>query len=73
MEIVYIDLHFLINLLADYLLCLTAGRFCGLVLRRRRYFFAAFIGAVYSAAVLLPGLEALSSPFFKLLCAVLMG
>lgn len=73
MEIIYIDLHFLINLLADYLLCLTAGRFCGLVLRRRRYFFAALAGAVYSVCVLLPGFEFLASPLFKLLFAVLMG
>ena len=73
MEIIYIDLHFLINLLADYLLCLTAGRFCGLILRRRRYFFAALLGAAYSVAVLLPGFEPLSSPPSKLLCALLMG
>lgn len=73
MEIIYIDLHFLINLLADYLLCLTTGRFCGLVLRRRRYFFAALLGAAYSAAVLFPRLHFLASPMCKLLCMLIMG
>ena len=36
MEIIYVDRFFLLNLLADYLLCLVSARLCGLVLRRRR-------------------------------------
>lgn len=73
MEIIYIDLHFLINLLADYLLCLGCARFCGLHLKRIRYFMAALLGAAYSVAVLLPGSEWLGIPAGKLLCALIMG
>jgi len=73
MEIIYIDLHFMINLLADYLLCLACARFNGLRLKRLRYLFAALLGAGYSVAVLLPGLEWLGMSPLKLLCALLMA
>ena len=61
MEIIYVDRFFLLNLLADYLLCLVSARLCGLVLRRRRYLCAALFGALYAVAALLPGLRFLSS------------
>ena len=61
MEIIYVDRLFLLNLLADYLLCLVSARLCGLVLRRRRYLFAALFGAFYAVAALLPGLRLLAS------------
>jgi len=73
MRIIYIDLHFLINLLLDYLLCLAAGRFSGLRLRRGRYLIAAVFGAVYSVLVLLPGFTLLNLPASRLLSALLMG
>lgn len=73
MEIVYIDSYFFLNLLADYLLCLCAGRICGLRLKRTRYFLAALFGAFYAAASLFPGLSTLSLPFFRLAAGLLMG
>ena len=32
MQVIYIDSLFCLSLLTDYLLCLTVGRLCGLVL-----------------------------------------
>ncbi len=73
MEVLYIDELFFLSLLTDYLLCLAAGRLCGLRLRRRRYFFAALLGAAYAGAVFLPGLGPLASPWGKLAAGLLMG
>lgn len=73
MEVIYIDSLFLLNLLIDYLLCLVSARVCGLWLRRGRYVLAAFIGAAYSVAAVLPGLGFLSARWAKLGCATLMG
>lgn len=73
MEVLYIDELFFLSLLTDYLLCLAAGRLCGLRLRRRRYFFAALLGAAYAVAVFLPGLGPLASPWGKLAAGLLMG
>lgn len=55
MRIVYVDLSFCLDLLADYLLCLAAGRSCGLYLKRGRYLLAAVLGAVYSLLVQILG------------------
>lgn len=73
MEIIYLDLHFLLNLLADYLVLLSAARVCSLRLKRLRYLLAAGLGAVYSVLSVLPGFEFLSSTPAKLLCALLMA
>ena len=73
MEVIYLDSLFALNLLADYLLLLYAGRLCSLVLRRRRYLLAALLGAVYAAALYLPGLGFLRLPGWKLLAGAGMG
>lgn len=73
MEIIYIDSLFFLNLITDYLLCLGAGRVCGLRLRRWRYVAAAALGALYAVAVWLPGLSFLSSPLMKLASGLIMG
>ena len=73
MEVIYLDSLFALNLLADYLLLLCAGRLCSLVLRRRRYLLAALLGAVYAAALYLPGLGFLRLPGWKLLVGGGMG
>ena len=57
MKYIYIDSLFVLSIFTDYLLCLAAGRFCGLYLRRWRYLLAALFGAVYSVCVFLPGLS----------------
>lgn len=67
MNVIYLDSLFGLNLLADYLLCLSAGRICGLRLKRGRYALAALLGALYAVAVLLPGLRFLAKPGYKLL------
>jgi len=73
MKYIYIDSLFLLSLFTDYLLCLVAGRFCGLYLRRWRYFLAALFGAVYSVLVFLPGLSFLALPVMELVSAGIIG
>ncbi len=73
MQVIYVDSLFCMSLLTDYLLCLTAGRLCGLVLRRGRYLAAALLGALYSVAVFLPPLVFLSLPAGRLGCGLCMG
>ena len=48
MTVVYIDLLFLLNLIANYLLLLAAGRMVGAVLRRWRIGLGAAAGALYA-------------------------
>lgn len=55
MTVVYIDLLFLLNLIANYLL-LAAGRLAGAALRRWRIGLGAALGALYAALIFLPGL-----------------
>ncbi len=56
MTVVYIDLLFLLNLTANYVLLLAAGRMAGAVLARWRIGLGAALGALYSALIFLPGL-----------------
>ena len=57
MTVVYVDLLFLLNLIANYLLLLAAGRMAGAVLIRWRIGLGAAAGALYAVLVFLPGLE----------------
>lgn len=54
--VVYIDLLFLLNFVANYLLLLGTGRVAGSVLRRWRIALGAAAGAIYAVAVFLPGM-----------------
>ena len=56
MTVVYIDLLFLLNLTANYLLLLAAGRMAGAALARWRIGLGAALGALYAALIFLPGL-----------------
>ena len=71
MTVVYIDLLFLLNLIANYLLLLAAGRMSGAVLRRWRIGLGAAAGALYAVLVFLPGLEWLAFWLCKMACGVL--
>lgn len=73
MKVVYIDSLFFLNLAADYLLCLSAGRICALQLKRWRYFLAALLGALYAVAAVLPGLGLLAAPYLKIPAGLAMG
>ena len=73
MEIIYLDLHFLVNLLADYLIALCAAMVCGLRLKRLRYLLSALVGALYAVAAVLLENSILSSAAFKLIFAFLMA
>lgn len=66
MGTIYADSLFIFNLLADYLLCLAAGRVCGISLKRKRYFLAALFGAACSVLEFVPGFGFISDGIFKL-------
>lgn len=72
MTTVYIDLVFLLNLIADYLLLLAGGRMSGSVLRRGRIALGAAGGALYSCLLFLPGTRWLAAWPCKLCCGVVM-
>ncbi len=73
MTVVYIDLLFLLNLIANYLLLLAAGRIAGAVLLRWRIGLGGAAGALYAVLVFLPGMEWLAFWPCKLACGVLMA
>lgn len=73
MTVVYIDLLILLNLTANYLLLLGAGRVSGAVLRRWRIALGAGTGAVYAALIFLPGLSWLSAWPCRLGTGILMA
>jgi stage II sporulation protein GA (sporulation sigma-E factor processing peptidase) len=73
MEIIYVDTFFFLNLMADYLLALSAARLCHLPLKRLRCFFAALLGSIYAVAALLPSFAFLSSIIWKISFLILMG
>ena len=70
--VIYIDLLFLLNFVANYLLLLGSGRMAGAVLYRLRIAVGAALGAVYAAAVFLPGCGWLAAWPCKLGSGVLM-
>lgn len=72
MTVVYIDALFLLNFVINYLLLLAAGRLAGEVLHRPRLALGAAVGALYAAAVFLPGMGFLTHPLCKLAAAVVM-
>ena len=61
MTVVYIDLLFMLNLTANYLLLLGSGRVAGCPLKRIRIGLGAAAGALYAVAVFLPGAQWLSA------------
>ena len=73
MTVVYADLLFLLNFIANYLLLLAAGRMAGAVLRRWRIGLGAAAGALYAILVFLPGLGWLAHWLCKLAAGVLMA
>ena len=73
MTVVYIDLLFLLNLIANYLLLLAAGRMAGAALARWRIGLGAAAGALYAALIFLPGLAWLAAWPCKLASGVLMA
>lgn len=70
MTVVYLDRVVLLNLAVDYLLLLATARLAGLPLRRGRLALAAALGALYAAAVFLPGCRMLAHPTCRLAAGV---
>lgn len=73
MEVIYIDSLFALNFLIDYCILLASARVCGVVLRRWRYLLAALLGALYAAAIVLPGLGFLAQTPMKLTLGAAMA
>lgn len=72
MTVVYIDSLFLLNLVVNYLLLLSAARLAGEIIRRPRLGLGAGLGALYAALVFFPGMGFLLHPLCKLGAAVVM-
>ena len=73
MSVIYIDRVFALNLALDYMLLLICARLAGTPLRRLRFLLCAAGGALYAAAVFLPGCAALNGPVFRLLAGLAMS
>lgn len=72
MTVIYLDTLFFLNAVMDYLLLLCSARLAGEQLHRLRMALGAAFGGAYAAAAVLPGMEFLLQPVFKLGAAVLM-
>lgn len=73
MTIVYVDMLFFLNLIANYLLLLGAGRVAGAILQRWRIALGAAAGALYAILVFVPGMGWLDLWPCKILSGVLMS
>lgn len=73
MTVVYVDLLWLLNFMANYLLLLVGGRMAGVLLLRGRMALAAALGAGYAVLLFLPGMEWLSAWPCRMSVGVLMG
>lgn len=72
MTVVYLDMLFAVNFIANYLLLLGAGRIAGAMLKRWRIALGAAVGALYAAALFLPGCAWLGAWPYKLASGFLM-
>jgi len=73
MDIIYIDEVFLLNVLADYLLLLSAATLRALPLKRRRLAMGAALGGAYAVLALLPPLRWLQGGGVKLAVSAAMS
>ena len=72
MQVIYIDVLFLINTVANYLLLLTSAKICDAYTLRRRIFFASLTGGIYSIFAAMPEYEHLNTLAPKAICAAVM-
>lgn len=72
-DTIYADSLLALNLAADYLLLLAAGRISGAVLRRRRILLASVAGAAYALASVVPEWGFLTAPILKISVGVGMA
>lgn len=71
--VVYLDLVMLLNFLVDFFLLLGTNRLAGFPSQPWRCAGAALLGALYSGACLLPGMEFLGNLLWRCVCLALMG
>ena len=69
MRTIYVDVLLGLNLFINYFLLLAVSKFLSWEGKRKRFFLAALIGALYSLTILLPELPDILSLIFKLLIA----
>lgn len=70
--VVYLDMAFLLNCLADAAALYVTGRLAGLPLEKKRLLAAASLGGTYGAVCALPGLEIASSLLPQVIAAAAM-
>ncbi|NLK00640.1 MAG: sigma-E processing peptidase SpoIIGA [Clostridia bacterium] len=69
---VYLDIVFVINFCMDYVLLWATAKFCQLQVSKTRIAVGAFIGALYSLALLIPSLDYLLSVTIKIAFSIAM-
>ena len=72
MTVVYVDLLWLLNFVANHLLLLGAGRLAGAGLRRWRIALGAALGALYAVALFLPGMGIVTAAVYWGLSSLLL-
>ncbi len=72
MQVVYIDMLFLLNGLVNYLLLLSSARLAGEVIRRLRILRGAMFGGLFAVVVCFLNLSFLTHPLIKIGVAVVM-
>lgn len=70
---VYLDVVVILNFLVDFLLILGTNRLSGFAFGFRRSALAAFLGAIYVGACMLPGLYFLGNVFWRIMSLAIMS
>ena len=71
--VVYLDLAFLANALADALSFYLTAKLSSLPVKRKRILFASLLGGIYGALCLLPPIAFLGKLFFRILTAAVLS
>ncbi len=72
MNIIYLDILFLVNFICDYILLLCTARVGGAVIHRVPILLSSILGGVYGCLCSLPDLPWLGHPLLKISCSVLL-
>ena len=72
MNIIYVDILFLVNFICDYILLLCTARISGAVIRRIPIIISASLGGLYACISYIPTLSWLGHPLMKCGCSLLL-
>lgn len=70
--VVYLDLVFLLNFIADFFALYVTARLSGLLLQKKRLIAASLLGGTYGVISMIPNVSSAGSFFFQIMIAALM-